>query len=92
MCKTIVGACQPPLDLNRVEYICDEGFDLGKVLNAHEWFIPSKFFYLNDKEVNIFIFRSYRSPNYINSDIYNIFNVKPNNLNCETFSNSLNCT
>ncbi|KAA0719365.1 Pappalysin-2 [Triplophysa tibetana] len=29
MCKTIVGSCQPPLDLNRVEYICDEGFDLG---------------------------------------------------------------
>lgn len=30
MCKKIEGSCQPPLDLNRVEYVCDEGFDVGK--------------------------------------------------------------
>uniref|UniRef100_A0A673GA85 Pappalysin-2-like n=1 Tax=Sinocyclocheilus rhinocerous TaxID=307959 RepID=A0A673GA85_9TELE len=27
MCKKIEGPCQPPLDLNLVEYSCEEGFD-----------------------------------------------------------------
>ncbi|XP_051556019.1 pappalysin-2-like [Myxocyprinus asiaticus] len=31
MCKKIEGSCQAPLDLNLVEYICDEGFDVGAV-------------------------------------------------------------
>ncbi|RXN20770.1 pappalysin-2 isoform X1 [Labeo rohita] len=30
MCK-IEGPCQPPLDLNLVEYSCEEGFDVGAV-------------------------------------------------------------
>lgn len=33
MCKKIEGPCQPPLDLNLVEYSCEEGFDLGEDLN-----------------------------------------------------------
>uniref|UniRef100_A0A672KPR9 Pappalysin 2 n=1 Tax=Sinocyclocheilus grahami TaxID=75366 RepID=A0A672KPR9_SINGR len=31
MCKKIEGPCQPPLDLNLVEYSCEEGFDVGAV-------------------------------------------------------------
>ncbi|KTG07046.1 hypothetical protein cypCar_00016071 [Cyprinus carpio] len=31
MCKKIDGPCQPPLDLNLVEYSCEEGFDVGAV-------------------------------------------------------------
>uniref|UniRef100_A0A8C2IS31 Pappalysin 2 n=1 Tax=Cyprinus carpio TaxID=7962 RepID=A0A8C2IS31_CYPCA len=31
MCKKIEGSCQPPLDLNLVEYSCEDGFDVGAV-------------------------------------------------------------
>uniref|UniRef100_A0A672PEY5 Pappalysin 2 n=1 Tax=Sinocyclocheilus grahami TaxID=75366 RepID=A0A672PEY5_SINGR len=31
MCKKIEGPCQPPLDLNLVEYSCEDGFDVGAV-------------------------------------------------------------
>uniref|UniRef100_A0A673IPZ2 Pappalysin-2-like n=1 Tax=Sinocyclocheilus rhinocerous TaxID=307959 RepID=A0A673IPZ2_9TELE len=33
MCKKIEGPCQPPLDLNLVEYSCEDGFDVGEDLN-----------------------------------------------------------
>jgi len=32
MCKKIEGSCQAPVDNNLVEYICEEGFDVGKDL------------------------------------------------------------
>jgi len=32
MCKKIEGSCQAPVDNNLVEYICEEGFDIGKDL------------------------------------------------------------
>ncbi|KAI5103983.1 pappalysin-2 isoform X1, partial [Silurus meridionalis] len=31
MCKTMGGLCQAPLDLNMVEYTCDEGYGIGAV-------------------------------------------------------------
>ncbi|KTF92531.1 hypothetical protein cypCar_00036778 [Cyprinus carpio] len=31
MCKKIEGSCQSPLDLNLVEYSCEDGFDVGAV-------------------------------------------------------------
>lgn len=33
MCKTMEGLCQVPLEINMVEYTCDEGYGVGEDLN-----------------------------------------------------------
>lgn len=45
MCKKIEGSCQAPLDINLVEYICEEGFDVGEDLNWHENSLARQFGY-----------------------------------------------
>lgn len=45
MCKKIEGSCQTPLDINLVEYICEEGFDVGEDLNWQENLLSFQFGY-----------------------------------------------